>query len=172
MTDKPTGGHDGPYEAPIKVTGFTVLPEWIDYNGHMNVGFYGVAFDRALDVVMDDHLGIGAAFVAEAEQGPYVLQSHMQFLREVKEGEPFYFLYRLLDRDAKRGHYFGEMFSGVDDALCATQEALFMNVSHETGRSAAYPDWAQERMARMVADHAGLPKPQQIGQNIGIRRKA
>ena len=27
----------------------TVRPEWIDYNGHMNVGYYHVAFDLAAE---------------------------------------------------------------------------------------------------------------------------
>ncbi|MEY8840196.1 thioesterase family protein [Cribrihabitans sp. XS_ASV171] len=171
MTDTPPSGHDGPYDAPVRMSGFKVLPEWIDYNGHMNVGYYGVAFDKGLDVVLDDHLGIGEAYVQATAHGPYVIQSHLQFLRELKEGEAFHFLFRLLDHDPKRGHYFIEMYSGRDDVLCATQEALFMNVSHESGRSAPYPDWAQQRMARMAQAHAALPPAAQVGRPIGIRRK-
>ena len=37
--------------APLDVHRATVLPEWIDWNGHMNVGFYVVAFDKATDTL-------------------------------------------------------------------------------------------------------------------------
>ncbi|TMV07653.1 thioesterase [Ruegeria sediminis] len=171
MTQTPPGGHDGPYPAPVEVRGFTVKPEWIDYNGHMNVGYYGVAFDLALEEVMVEHLGLGGVQVEATGEGPYMIQSHLHFLRELREGEPFYYRLRLLDADGKRGHYFAEMFAEADGALCATQEGLFINVSHATGRSAPYPEWAAARLARMVEDHKSLEPAPQIGQPIGIRRK-
>lgn len=164
-------GHDGPYPAPVEVTGFTLDPAWIDYNSHMNVGYYGVAFDIAFERLLVDHLGLGEPQVAAMGQGPYVLQSHMQFLHEVTPDMVIHFRFRLLDADQKRGHYFGQMVSMPDETVCATQEVLFMNVSHATGRSAPYPDWAARRLARMVADHKAIPAAPEIGQPIGIRRK-
>ncbi len=168
---QPLGGHDGPYDAPIEIHGFALQPDWIDYNGHMNVGYYGVAFDMAFERLLVDHLGLGEPQVAAMGQGPYVLQSHMQFLREVTPDMTIHFRFRLLDADQKRGHYFGQMVSMPDEKVCATQEVLFMNVSHETGRSAPYADWAVRRLARMVSDHKALPLAPEIGQPIGIRRK-
>ena len=37
--------------APLDIHRATVLPEWIDWNGHMNVGYYVVAFDKATDTL-------------------------------------------------------------------------------------------------------------------------
>jgi acyl-CoA thioester hydrolase len=37
--------------APFDQHRATVLPEWIDWNGHMNVGYYVVAFDKATDTL-------------------------------------------------------------------------------------------------------------------------
>src|SRR5690242_2796218 len=37
-----------------------VEPAWIDYNGHMNVGYYVVAFDKGTDGLLD-RLGLGEA---------------------------------------------------------------------------------------------------------------
>ncbi len=170
MTNSPLSGYDGPYPAPVEIRGFDVKPEWIDYNGHMNVGYYGVAFDNAFEVLLVEHLGLGEPQVQAYGQGPYILQAHLHFLREVIAGAPFYFRFRLLDADHKRGHYFAQMISEEDNAVCATQEALFMNVSHQTGRSVAYPDWAIARLARMVEDHKTLQSAPQIGRSIGIRR--
>ena len=36
-------------EAPFVTNIKNVLPEWIDYNDHMNVAYYTLAFDEALD---------------------------------------------------------------------------------------------------------------------------
>lgn len=171
MTDQPLTGHDGPYPAPVVVPDRVVQPEWIDYNGHMNVGYYGIAFDNALDVLLSEHLGVGVEHVEAAGQGPYVVQSHMHFLAEMLEGQRFSVRFRLLDHDAKRLHFFAEMVDDASGELCATQEVMVVNVDHGTRRSAPYPDWAQRRFARMKADHAGLPPAPQIGAPLGIRRK-
>lgn len=171
MTDTPPTGHDGPYPAPVEVAERIVQPDWIDYNGHMNVGYYGIAFDQALDVLASDHLGVGVEYLEAANHGPYVLQSHLHFLAELLEGERFVVRFRLLDHDAKRLHLFAEMVAPGKRQVCATQELMLMNVDHATGRSTPYPDWARRRFARMKADHAGLPPAPQIGAPLGIRRR-
>ncbi|MBT3142612.1 thioesterase [Phaeobacter gallaeciensis] len=171
MSETAQSGHDGPYAAPIEVRGHAVKPEWIDYNGHMNVGYYGVAFDLALEEMVGDHLGIGEVYVNSAGAGPYMIQSHIQFQRELLDGDQFYFHFRLLDHDHKRLHYFGQMFAEKDDVLCATQEGMIMNVSQATGRGADYPDWVVARLAQMLADHKALDPAPQVANPIGIRRK-
>ena len=34
----------------VSYEGFAVLPEYLDRNGHMNIGYYSVIFDQALDL--------------------------------------------------------------------------------------------------------------------------
>ncbi|WP_316015143.1 thioesterase family protein [Roseobacter sp. HKCCA0434] len=163
-----TEGHDGPYPAPIETAPRRVPAEWIDYNGHMNVGYYSIAMDQALDRMFDAHLGLGAAYTERTRHGPYVLQMHMHYLGEILEGESFTARFTLLDHDAKRLHILGELV--VDGTVRALSEQLIMGVDLETRRSAPYPDWAQARFARMLADHAHAPRPPQIGRPLGIRR--
>lgn len=31
-----------------------VLPEWVDYNGHLNDAYYALVFSRSLDALMDE----------------------------------------------------------------------------------------------------------------------
>lgn len=170
MTQPPVKGHDGPYPAPVEVQNRRVLPEWIDFNGHMNVGYYGIAFDQAADVLFSDHLGVDGEYVARAGQGTFVLQEHTHFLNELREGEAFSVRFRLIDHDHKRMHFFGEMLRAADGVLCATQELVSMNVDHTTRRAADLPDWLQRRLAQMKADHAGLERPAQLGAPLGLRR--
>ncbi|WP_112321508.1 thioesterase family protein [Oceanibium sediminis] len=161
-------GVDGPYPAPIVLPSQQVEAAWIDYNGHMNVAYYTLAFDRALDSFLEDWLGIGETWVKARGQGPYVLQAHVHYLAELLEGEAFHVRLLLLAADRKRMHLFLSMIRNRDEALCATQEVVLLNVDHEKRRAAAYPDWAVARMTRMAADHAALPRPEQAGRPIGL----
>ncbi|MEM9011463.1 MAG: thioesterase family protein [Pseudomonadota bacterium] len=169
--DAPVEGHDGPYAAPIVTPQATVRPEWIDYNGHMNVAYYIVAMDGSLDWVLEHELGLGEGRVKRAERGPYTLQMHIHYLDEMLEGAAFYCRTRLLDHDAKRMHLFTEMVREADETVAATVEQLVINVDLTTRRSAPYPDWAQARLAGMAAAHAGLARPAQVGAILGIRRR-
>lgn len=171
MTHPPRTGHDGSYPAPVVVSRHAVLPEWIDYNGHMNVGYYGLVFDQASDVLLSDYLGIGVEFVHAAGQGPYALQSHQHYLKDQRLGERFSVQFRLMDHDEKRLHLFSEMVAEKSGSICATQEMMLMNVDHQTGRSAAYPAWAVQRFAQMKADHSGLAPPAQLGARLGLKRR-
>ncbi|HUF55664.1 MAG TPA: thioesterase family protein, partial [Thermohalobaculum sp.] len=55
--------------APVRTAERAVPPEWIDYNGHMNVAYYTMAFDNALDEVYAA-LGIGENLVRSHRMGP------------------------------------------------------------------------------------------------------
>ena len=167
--NEPATGHNGPYDAPLIVGPWQVLPEWIDYNGHMNVAYYTMAFDQALDAVYEVHLGLGETFTKAARQGPYALQIQTHFLAEMHEGERFTGAFQLLDCDHKRMHCCHRMI-GEDGREAAFFEAVFMNVDLNTRRSAPYPAWAQTRLERMKSDHAALERPARLSAPIGLRR--
>ena len=150
----------------------TVLPEWIDYNGHMNVAYYTLAFDKAFDDFLENWMGTGISYVARSRMGPMALQSQICYLGELMEGEAFSVRVWLIDCDEKRMHFFGQMIAENDGRIAATYESLGMNVDQEARKGAPYPDWAQARMERLKAAQAGHERPKQVGQSIGIRRKA
>jgi acyl-CoA thioester hydrolase len=160
------------YEAaPIRTRARKVPPEWIDYNGHMNVAYYTMAFDNAADEILDDYLGIGETLARDGRHGPMALQTQIHYLDELVEGTSFACDFQLLDADAKRIHFFMTMVNLQTGRAAATYESLTMNVDLEARRSAPYPDWAQQRIERMRVRHAGLPRPSQTGNPIGIRKK-
>ena len=47
---------------PLQLHESVVQPEWIDYNGHMNVAFYVLAFDHATDAFLD-HIGLDLSLI-------------------------------------------------------------------------------------------------------------
>ncbi|MGB1147930.1 MAG: thioesterase family protein, partial [Alphaproteobacteria bacterium] len=53
-----------------------VLPEWIDYNGHMNVAYYLVAFDTGFDTFVDT-LDFGEAARKATNMTTMTLEGHV-----------------------------------------------------------------------------------------------
>ena len=158
-------------QAPVEVTGQSVLPEWIDYNGHMNVAYYVLAFDRALDQVFDG-LGIGAEYVRRTGHSFFILEAHVTYVREVVAGDPLRFAFQLLDADEKRLHYLVSMFHAEDGFLAARSEQICMHIDMESRRAASIPEAARQRLKSVLEAHASLPRPPEIGHVIGIRRRA
>jgi acyl-CoA thioester hydrolase len=155
---------------PIEITGQAVLPEWIDYNGHMNVAFYVLAFDKALDKVFD-LLDLGVDYVNRTGDSAFVLQNHVAYLAELKLNDPIRVIFQLLDWDAKRVHYFMHMHHATEGFLAATAEQVMMHVSLETRRSSPFPADVQAKLAAMQEAHRVLPRPDRVGASIGIHRK-
>ena len=73
-------------DAPLRIHRETVRPEWIDYNGHMNVAYYVLAFDHAVDRFLE-LLNLGPAYRERTGCTTYALEAHVHYLQEVKEGE-------------------------------------------------------------------------------------
>lgn len=155
---------------PIEITGQKVLPEWIDYNGHMNVAYYVLAFDKALDHVFD-MLDLGIDYVRHTGYSAFILQNHVTYLNELKLDDPIRVNFQLLDWDAKKAHYFMQMYHATEGFLAATAEQLMLHVSLETRRSSPFVAETQARLAALHEAHRNLPRPQGAGASIGIRRK-
>jgi len=157
--------------APIRTATRAVPPEWIDYNGHMNVAYYLMAIDQSLDEVFDK-LGLGEALVKSRHMGPMALASQIHYLDELLEGQRFACDFQLLDADQKRMHLFVTMHHLDKGTVAATYEGLSLNVDLEARRSIAYPEDCLARINGLMAAHRDLPRPDLAGAEIGIRRKA
>ncbi len=158
------------FDSPITTSPKTVPASWIDYNGHMNVSYYSMAFDQAIDEVFETVLGIGISHTKKVGQGPYVLQNNLHYLDELLEAAEFTINLQLVDHDAKRLHLFLEMVN-AKGSVCATSEQLLMNVDLTTRRSTPYSDWVSQRLMFLQDAHDKLPKPEHLGAKLGIRRK-
>jgi len=156
--------------APIRTSIRTVPPEWIDYNGHMNVAYYVMAIDKALDEVFDQ-LGLGHALVKSHNMGPMALQAQVHYLDELLEGQRFAGDFQLLDADQKRMHVFMSLLHLDKGTVAATYEGMSINVDLEARKSAPYPDEFIPGIEALRAAHADLPRPPQVGATIAIRRK-
>jgi acyl-CoA thioester hydrolase len=146
-----------------------VRPEWIDYNGHMNMAYYFVAFDKASDVLFDA-LGVGEAYRRATDHSMYALESHVTYSRETKLGDLLRIENRLVEADAKRLHFFQRMTSAASGDQVATAELAALHVAMAGPKSAPFPAEVAARIAAMLAEHRALPLPRELGRKVGLRR--
>lgn len=156
--------------APIELYEATVQPEWLDYNGHMNVAYYLHIFDKSLDVFLED-MGIGISHTRAGVGSAFALESHITYQRELFEGDRVRVDFQLLDADGKRLHFFMRMWNTANDVLSATHEALGIYVDMRTRKSARFPDKTYARLQDILAAHRTLARPPEAGRIIGIRRR-
>ncbi|WP_299023859.1 thioesterase family protein [uncultured Sulfitobacter sp.] len=149
----------------------TVLPEWIDYNGHLNMAYYSVLMDQCADQAYP-LLGFGPDYRDATGCTTYVAEFHICYLRELHEGDRVTSTFHLIDFDAKRFHIFQELWH--EDGWCAaTGEALTLHVdqSGETPKVAPMPEAILGKLAAMKETQKDLPMPERAGRKIGIVRK-
>jgi acyl-CoA thioester hydrolase len=144
-----------------------VRPEWIDNNGHMNMGYYLVVFDLATDEWMR-RIGLDAAHRRAQGVTTFCLEAHVTYHREVREGDALRFTTRLLAHDAKRIHYIHEMFHRDAGYLAATNELMSLHVSQATRRGAPMTPAILARLAALQRAHDRLPRPAQVGRVMGL----
>ena len=63
-----------------------VEDQWIDYNGHFNMAYYNVLFDRASDEVFAT-LGLGPNYIKERNASFFTLEAHLTYVRELHAGD-------------------------------------------------------------------------------------
>jgi acyl-CoA thioester hydrolase len=147
-----------------------VRSDWIDYNGHMNVGYYVVAFDQATEAVCA-HFGVGEAYRREANASMFVVEAHVTYDREVLEAAPLAFRSRIVDFDAKRFHLLHRMFHAEQGYLAATNELMCLHVDLAQRRSAPFPPVAMTKVQSLGEAHGRLAPTDGVGRSIRIRRR-
>jgi acyl-CoA thioester hydrolase len=147
-----------------------VLPEWLDYNGHMNIAYYVLTFDHATDGFVD-YLGMDKDYRERRQCSTFVVETHVNFQRELVAGDPIRITTQLLGFDSKRIHYFHRMYHAGKGFLAATTELMLIHVYLAQRHSAAMPLEVLDRLVAVMTQHIQLPRPPQAGRIIGVRSK-
>src|SRR6185437_3700588 len=153
---------DPVFFAPFVSSLMHVDPQWIDYNGHLNMAYYNVLFDRAVDEVYE-LIGIGADYLKRA--------NHSTFTGELHANDPVRVTFQLLDFDSKRFHYFEQLFHATEGWVSATSENMTLHVDMTAKKVAPFPPPILRTFARMKAAHSQLPRPEAAGRRISMPQK-
>jgi carnitine 3-dehydrogenase / betainyl-CoA thioesterase len=144
----------------------TVLPEWVDYNGHAHESRYLQVFGDATDALLarlgidEQYLGGGGSY--------YTVESHLTHRREARAGDRLLVTTQVLGVDERRLHVFHSLRRDPDGELLATAEQMLLHVDTRAGRAAPAGD-GPLAAARELADlHAALDPPEAAGRAIRL----
>lgn len=158
-------------ESPLCLYTGVVPSEWMDYNGHMNVAYYVLAFDRATDAFMDT-LGMGQDYRDRCQCSAFVVETHVNYQRELVANDPMRVTTQLLGFDSKRIHCFHRLYHAAKGFLAATTELMLIHVALAERHSAPMPMPVLDRLGAVMAQHIQLPRPPQSGRVMGVRAKS
>lgn len=155
---------------PLLTAEGEVLDEWLDHNGHMNVAYYLLIFDRATDC-FHALLGKNAEYIRRTQCSTFALEMHLTYQRELLPRAPYLVRTRLVDADHKRLHMLHRMYHATEGWLAATNESISMHIDMQARRSTPFPDEILTRVERLRLAQAPLPPDDHVGRRVGIRRK-
>jgi len=135
-----------------------VSPDWIDYNGHMNVAYFVLVFDHATDAALEQ-LGIDETYRQMTGCSVFVSDMRVSYFREVMANEELSIRSRLLSQDAKRVVIRHLMFCSRIDQAVAGNEVTCVHVDLSQRRSAPWPPAVADRLTTALGQEAEHPQP-------------
>ncbi len=146
-----------------------VDPAWVDYNGHMNVAYYVLAFDRATDHFLD-RIDMGEKYLKRCNGSTFTAEMNVSYIREVHKDDPLVFTTQLLGFDDKRVHYFHAMHHAEEGFLAATNECLSLHMDMSVRRVAPIPDAQRRVLSSIMERQADLDRPDRVGRIMTTKK--
>ncbi|MEH6951195.1 thioesterase family protein [Nitrobacter sp. NHB1] len=170
MKGTPATGPDRKPES-FQCSVLRIEPQWIDYNGHLNMAYYNVLFDRATDEFWLE-LGIGPDYVKTRNGSTFTAECHLRYLREVHLDDPVRVSVLLVAADEKRLHTFEELRHATEGWLSATSENMTVHINMAARKVAPFPPDIRARIQAVVDAHSAIARPEGIGRQIAMPSKS
>lgn len=151
----------------IEVADGVVLPEWIDVNNHMNVAYYLLAFDQAVDSLWEA-LGMTDDYINVSNGSTFAVESHITWQRELAMNEPYIITSQLLAYDNKRIHQFMRMYHAEKKFLAATAEWLNLHVDLDIRKVSPWPEPILDQIAAFAARQVDWGWPPEAGKQMAV----
>src|SRR6266849_4412008 len=142
-----------------------IEPHWIDYNGHLNMAYYNVMFDRAIDELWLK-LGIGHGYMRERKGSTFTVECHVRYLREIHLGDPVQVSIILVGADEKRLHTFEELRHATEGWRSGTPENMTTQIDMTARRTAPFPADIRAHIQAVADSHAAIPRPEGVGRRV------
>lgn len=153
------------YTSPL----MELQPEWIDYNGHLNMAYYNVLFDRGCDGFFE-RMGLGPDYIKTRNLSFYTAEAHVRYVREIHLGDKVKVSMRIVDFDQKRVHCIAELMH-EDGWLSATSETMSLHIDMNVTKVTPFPNDIMQEIEKQAAMDKALPANENVGRQIGIVRK-
>jgi acyl-CoA thioester hydrolase len=147
-----------------------IEPGWIDYNGHLNMAYYNVLFDRAVDEAFL-LCGMGPDYAKERGCSYFVVESRLRYRRELTRRDRVRITLQLIGVDDKRMRFVMEMRHAAEGWLAASAEHLALHVDMTTRKATPFPVDIREALESMRAAHSAMATPDWAGEGVAMRAK-
>ena len=147
-----------------------IEPQWIDFNGHLNMAYYNVMFDRAADALWVV-LGISSDYRQQYNYSTFSAEAHVRYLREIHLGDPVTVSVLLVAADEKRIHTFKELRHATEGWLSATSENMSLHMDMAQRKTTPFPLHIQTRIQDVLKAHNTVERPDGMGRRIGMASK-
>jgi carnitine 3-dehydrogenase len=145
-----------------------VIPEWIDYNGHMTEHRYLDLFGQATDRFLA-YIGVDEAYL-QSGRSYYTVESHLMHRAEAKCGDELHVETRLLSFDEKRVHLFHSLRRGETEI--ASAEQMLLHVDSKAAKASSADAGILTELTAIHEMQVQLPKPVAMGRHVGQRKMA
>ncbi len=159
--------------AGIPILRTPILPDWIDYNGHLRDAYYGLIFSQSTDALMD-RIGLDAAYRARTGCTLYTVEMHLHYLQEVKAADTAEVTLRILGVDAKRIHVALELSRSGQEGVAASAEVMLLHVRQHDGTvsTAAFPEAIAAALAALRDQSGSLAAAAPGSRRMELRAAA
>lgn len=144
-----------------------VLPEWVDYNGHLRDAFYLLIFSYATDALME-RIGLDADARGQSGHSLFTLEAHINYLHEVKLDTEVWVQTQIIGFDKKRLHLYHSLHrAGFDEALAASEQML-LHVDLAGPKSAPFGEHSVTLLNNLVGEQRDMQAPQFVGRVLRL----
>ena len=144
-----------------------IIKDWIDYNGHMNVAYYHLMFDKVGADNLNATFQMGEHSAKTTGMSTMVVETNITFNQELKLNDEVDINLIYFDHDKKRLQYKFEMINKEKNFLASTFEALALYVDL---RSRKVKEFESDKV-KIMDDYITKNKSKFIIENLKFSTK-
>ena len=146
----------------IKLASQKILKDWIDYNGHMNVTYYLLIFDKFGADNLNTIFNMGEHSAKTTGMSTMMVESNITYNQELKLDDEVDINLLYFDHDMKRLQYKFEMVHKTKKYLASTMEILALYVDLEKRKVAEF----EEQKIKIMDNFILKNQSKFIGDNL------
>jgi acyl-CoA thioesterase FadM len=141
-------------KGPLRLHRSRVIPDWVDYNGHLSEAYYVLIFGHATDALLDA-IGMDGNYRTRTRRSVYTVDARIVYLSEVACGEEVEVLTWIAGADSKRMLVHHTMYRSEGDTASrkpvAQTELVLLSVGKPGPRAIPFDPPVFETIQRIAA---------------------
>ena len=129
-----------------------IIKEWVDYNNHLNMAYYILIFDQALEVMLEK-FKMGADSAKNEKRSTMVVETNTKYISEIKQEDEVDIMLTFFDHDKKRLHLKLEMIEKKTKKISASIEWLSLYINLEARKVTEFENEKIEIMDHFIEEN-------------------